>query len=347
MFVPPFQGKLPLHFERGLALDNGHLAVLILPLLKVLIDRFLNLLYLPTLPHHYHRSSLLPDHFFLSLHLQATGVLASRYLPARVALVAVVASSPEHVINLIVYKAESSLVEGAEAVVGALVEARGAAVDDELRQGEDPVHVVLDLYVVVLELVVHLVEDGDHLCDAEVHPDQLVAAVLLAAEEVDQLVEVHPEALVHVLLPRALPADVLLVLAVAELEVVLDEVPVYRGRGGQAHPVLGQRPQQVEPVVLVQDVDDHGLDPADHLLSVFEVRQFDGWVLLQQLRVIFLLPFVLGQEDVFALLVRNEDVLEHQAHHFCLAADGPIHQRDLLAFGDLYLLGEAGEAFLF
>lgn len=80
----------------------------------------------------------------------------------------------------------------------------------------------------VLEFVVHLIEYRYDFRNAEIHPDDLVAALLLAAKEVDQLVEMHSEALVHVLFPGALPTDVLLVLAVTELEVIFDEVPVYR-----------------------------------------------------------------------------------------------------------------------
>lgn len=77
MLAPPFQRKLPLHLQRRLAFDNGHFAVLMLPLLKILINRFLNLPDLPTFPHHYHRSPLLPNRLFFALHLQTTGVLAS------------------------------------------------------------------------------------------------------------------------------------------------------------------------------------------------------------------------------------------------------------------------------
>lgn len=51
------------------------------------------------------------------------------------------------------------------------MEARRPAVYDELRQGEYPIHVILYLHVVVLEFVVHLVEDRHYFCDAEVHPD--------------------------------------------------------------------------------------------------------------------------------------------------------------------------------
>lgn len=83
----------------------------------------------------------------------------------------------------------------------------------------------------VLEFVVHLIEYRHDFRDAEIHPDDLVAALILTAEEVGQLVEMDSEALVHVLFSGALPADVLLVLAVTELEVIFHEVPVYRRCG--------------------------------------------------------------------------------------------------------------------
>lgn len=177
----------------------------------------------------------------------------------------------------------------------------------------------------VLEFVVHLIEYRHDFRDTEIHPDDLVAALILTAEEVGQLVEMDSEALVHVLFSGALPADVLLVLAVTELEVIFHEVPVYRRCGRQTHPVLGLGSQHVQPIVLVQYVDNHRLDPAYYLLSVLEVRQFNSWVLLQQLRVIFLLPLFLSQKYVFSLLVRNEYVLKYQADDFCLSSDCPIH----------------------
>ena len=80
----------------------------------------------------------------------------------------------------------------------------------------------------VLEFVVHLIEDRHDFRYAKIHSDDFVAALLPAAEEIDQLVEMDPEALVHVLFSGALPTYVLLVLAVTELEVILHEVPVYR-----------------------------------------------------------------------------------------------------------------------
>lgn len=190
------------------------------------------------------------------------------------------------------------------------METRGFAVDNVLRKGEDAAGVVLDVEVVVLEAEVHGVEEGHHLGEPQVHPADLQRAVL-ATHEGSYLVEVHLETLVDVLFPGALPTHVLLVLPVAQLQVVLHGLPVDGLYGCHSHPLLRSVPQQLFAVVFVQDVHDHCLDAADYLITVLEVGQFNGRVLFLELWEVLLLPLILGEEDIFLLSVWDEDVLQH------------------------------------
>jgi hypothetical protein len=148
----------------------------------------------------------------------------------------------------------------------------------------------------------------------------------------------HSEALVHVFLAGAFPTYFLFVLPVAELEVVLHCFPVDGLGSGQSDAIVGSAAEQVQPIVLVEEVHDHGLYSADDGLSVLEVGQFDGGVLLPQSGQVLLLPLLFGQEDVLLLPVGDEDVLEHEPNHLQLTPDRPVHQRHLLLFRDLLLL---------
>jgi hypothetical protein len=105
------------------------------------------------------------------------------------------------------------------------VETGRFAVDDELRQCENPSCIILDMQVMVLKTKVHGVEQRDQFCEAEVDPASLKRA-WLASHEGDNLAEMDFESLVYVFLPGSLPTDVLFVLTVAQLEVILNSLPV-------------------------------------------------------------------------------------------------------------------------
>lgn len=74
----------------------------------------------------------------------------------------------------------------------------------------------------------------------------------------------------------------------------------------------------------MQDMHDHRLRPADDLLPILQIRQLYRRMLLLQCWVVLLLPLVLGEEGVFLLFVRDEDVLHYHSDDLGLTSDGPV-----------------------
>lgn len=66
-----------------------------------------------------------------------------------------------------------SFVDGSEAIVGPFMESIGLAIDDELRKFEEFGKIVLNERGLLLEPIVHFVEDSDYLGSCEVDPGEV------------------------------------------------------------------------------------------------------------------------------------------------------------------------------
>ena len=194
----------------------------------------------------------------------------------------------------------------------------------------------------VLESIIHLVQNSHYLRDAEVNPIQLRRTLQFMPKECDYLIQLHSEALIHVLFPCSFPSNFLFVLSIAEFEVVLDELPVHGSSRRCFYLILGCLSEQLSSIVLVQDVDDHCLSSTYDLVAVLQVGKVNRRVPLLELRIVLLLPFILRQKGVFLLLVGNQYVLHYHSHDLSLSSDRPINQCHLLLLGNILLLCQAG-----
>lgn len=186
-----------------------------------------------------------------------------------------------------------SFEQRSEAVVGSLVESGRPPIHDKLRQRQHFIDVVLNLYIMVLESIIHLVQNSHYLRDAEVNPIQLRRTLQFMPQECNYLIELHSKALIHVLFPCSFPGNFLFVLPVAEFKVVLDELPVHRSSCCCFYFILWCLSEQLSSIILMQDVDDHCLSAAYDLFSILQIGKVDCRILLLELRIILLLPFIL------------------------------------------------------
>jgi hypothetical protein len=219
-----------------------------------------------------------------------------------------------------------SLVNSSETVVRPFVEARAFAVHNVLGKLEHLGDVVLKIGILLLEPVVHLVQQRDGLSNGEVNPIKLnLLLSSLVLQGTHRPVEIHPELLVDVLLLRLLPTEILLVLSIAKHHVVFEDVPVYGTSSCKLQLLVQSGPQQFSAVVLVQQVDYNCLSTAYNLVAVLEVGQIDGWVLCSHFGAVHVEPLVLCLVDVFSLFIGYQDVLQHQPDHLGSPPNGPVH----------------------
>ena len=190
----------------------------------------------------------------------------------------------------------------------------------------------------VLESIIHLVQNSHYLRNSEVNPIQLRRTLQFMPEECDYLIELHSEALIHVLFPCSFPGNFLFVLPVAEFKIVLDELPVHGSSCRCFYLILRRLSEQLCSIVLVQDVDDHCLSSTYDLVAVLQIGKVNRRIPLLELRIVLLLPFILRQKGVFLLLVGNQYVLHYHSHDLSLPPDRPINQCHLLLLGNILLL---------
>lgn len=175
----------------------------------------------------------------------------------------------------------SSFVNCSKAVVGSLMKTVGLTVDDELGKSEDLGHIVLNVGALVLETIVHLVEDSHRFGNGEVHPGELLLSwKVLALEKTHHAIELQSELLVDVLLLSPLPVEFVIVLPVDQLIVVFQQIPVDRSRSRNPDFLIRCLPQQLGAIVLVQNVNQHGFSSTNDPIAIFEVGQLYFWMFL-------------------------------------------------------------------
>ena len=92
----------------------------------------------------------------------------------------------------------------------------------------------------------------------------------------------------------------------------------------------------------MKNVDNHCLSSTDDLVAVLKIRKLNRRILLLQLGLVLLLPFILRQKGVFLLFVRNQNVLHYHSYDLGLTSDRPINQCYLLLFRNILFLCYAG-----
>lgn len=190
----------------------------------------------------------------------------------------------------------------------------------------------------VFESIVHLVQNSHNLRYAEVNPVQVGRTLQLVSEECDNLVKLDSKSLVYVLFSCSLPGNVLLVLSVAKLEIVLYELPVHRSSSCCLYLIFWCLPEQLRPIVFMQDVDYHGLSSTYDLIAVLDVRKINSWIFFLQLGIILFFPLILRQKGVFLLFVRDQYVLHNHSDDLGLASNGPVNQCYLLLLRNILFL---------
>ncbi len=124
------------------------------------------------------------------------------------------------------------------------MESLGFPIDDKLREGKDPIGVVLDLIVVVFKAFVHDIQHWHHFRDGQIYPSKLRGAHAFGLPQKGHHPEhADPELLVHVSFLRFVPVERLVVLSIDQLVVVFQKLPINRTCCCESHLFLSCRAQ--------------------------------------------------------------------------------------------------------
>lgn len=135
----------------------------------------------------------------------------------------------------------------------------------------------------------------------------------------------EPESLLNVFVLHLLPADILFIEPVAQVLVVAVDLIVDAAQSGHPDSIVVGLSHQVQPVVLVQNMQQDGLDPTDDLLPVLQVGQVGDRVLLLHLLMLFLLPLLFRDVVVFNLPVGNQNILQSEPNQLSRSSNGPVY----------------------